>query len=120
MISNRIVTRGFGPTRGVIGRSGPITLGYGGIPKFVEEAVTQEIVRRLHGGRPRPLEHVDEIIVWAKLVSVNDKRTSQNISGTVTIKKTSGTIRTIVEHVSSAVNRQLHGISVFVNMIRKK
>lgn len=120
MINNRIITKGFGPTRGVIGRSGPITLGYGGIPKFVEEALTQEVVRRLHGGRPKPIEQIDEVIVWAKLVSVNGERTNQNISGSVTVKKNTKSVRTIVEHVSSAVNRQLHGISVFVNIIRKK
>lgn len=120
MINNRIITKGFGPTRGVVGRSGPITLGYGGIPKFVEEALTQEAVRRLHGGRPKPLDQIDEIVVWAKLVSVNGERTTKNISGSVVVKKNTGNVRTIVEHISSAINRQLHGISIFVNMIRKK
>lgn len=81
-IANRIVTRGFGPTRGVVGRSGPVTLGYGGIPKFVYEAVQEAARVIIRGGSGADIrKELYPIIVWAKLVEINNSTPKREIKG---------------------------------------
>ena len=67
-ITNRIVTRGMGPSRGVAGRAGLVTQGYGGRFSQVVE-VAKKIIR----GGTRAARRLPEIAYFVKacLVEVN-------------------------------------------------
>ena len=57
-------------SRGLPGRAGPVTLGYGGPPGFFVAAL--EELRRHPGqsGAKRRLKDVQHVTVWAKLVEL--------------------------------------------------
>jgi hypothetical protein len=105
-IVNKIITRGFGFARDGIGnRAGPVTRGYGG--KFIEQIV--ELVRhRVLGGKAkRRYEDIDEIIVHAKLIDVNDAPPSHKIEGWVRVKVSGEYVRSLVKLVTSRVKSYL-------------
>lgn len=80
---NRIVTRGLGPSRGLPGRAGLVTQGYGGIKRVIAQAAEQ-IRIRVGSARHTLEKKLDEIVVYAKLIRVNDKRVF-GIEGTVRV-----------------------------------
>lgn len=80
MVTNRIVTRGMGTSRGIAGRAGLITQGYGGPPP---EVIVKALERVRINGKTH--KDIDELVVWAKLLEVNNKATSKNIEGSVKI-----------------------------------
>jgi len=106
-IGNRIITKGFGPSRGVTQRAGIITQGYGGIPKFLPVVIDTFIKRATHGhsGKTdeRLLRDLGVITVWAKLLSANDK-TIVNVSGKTSLSKSLKRKKAIAEYVNSYLN----------------
>lgn len=112
-ITNKIVTRGFGPARdGVGNRAGPITRGYGG--RFIKQIV--ELVQRriLRGPNGRRHEDLDEIVISAKLVEVNNDPPPKKIEGWVRVRVSGRYVRSLVEHIASRVK------TVLVNVTRIK
>lgn len=84
MTLNRIITRGMGASRGKAGVAGMVTQGYGG---FFRRAV--EAARKLaaigRSSAQRAAQGLEEVIVWAKLVRVNDKKPEKEVEGFVRI-----------------------------------
>lgn len=106
-IGNRIITKGFGPSRGVTQRAGIITQGYGGVPEFLPVVIDTFVKRATYGrsGKTdeRLLKDLGIITVWAKLLSANDK-TIINISGKTSSSRSLKRKKAIAEYVSSHLN----------------
>lgn len=81
---NRIITRGMGPSRGAPGIAGMVTQGYGGFFRFVAE-IPARLVRAGRSSAQRAVQGLEEVIVWAKLVRVNDKKPEQSVEGFVRV-----------------------------------
>lgn len=81
---NRLVTRGMGTSRGVPGRAGLVTQGMGGIFRFVVQQA-ERVIRYGRSSAHRAVQGLEEIIVWAKLVKVNDERPPQKVEGFVRV-----------------------------------
>lgn len=116
---NRIVTRGFGPSRGLPGRAGPVTQGYGGPPRFVVVALRRGF--RIGGsGTKRRLRELEPIIVWARLVEVNNRLPPKKIEGHITVRVdlSRGFASVMAEHVSSRVRQAWHDLKVIVSRIK--
>ena len=119
---NKIVTRGFGPVRdGVPGRAGPVTQGYGGPPAFV--VTTLANLRQINlgqSGLKRRIRELDEIIVWAKLIEINDQPPPREVKGwiKVHVKRDQGYAAVMAEHVSSRVRKAWETIRVTVQRLK--
>lgn len=82
-VINRTITRGMGAPRGT-GRAGLITSGGGGFRQFIE------FIRRKAGdGVDYVKKNVENIVVWAKLITVNDEKPQQLIQGTSQVSMSS-------------------------------
>lgn len=120
-LTNKIITRGFGPKRSVVNTSGPITQGYGPLaPAFVTEAFRRPGLRLGQSGTKRRLQELDEVIVWAKLVEVNRRPPPVDVSGwiKVEVNKDSGYAAVVAEHVSTRVRAAWETIKVSVSRLK--
>lgn len=109
-ITNKIVTRGFGPARdGVGNRAGPVTRGYGG--RFIQQIV--EIVQRriLRGPSGQRHEDLDEIVISAKMVELNNAPPPKKIEGWIRVRVSGRYVRSLVEHITSRVKQVLVNVS---------
>jgi hypothetical protein len=118
-IVNRIVTRGFGMSRGLPGRAGPVTQGYGGPPGFVVAAIRRGF-RVGQSGTKRRLREMQEAIVWAKLVELNGSTPRQKIEGFVRVKidKNRGFASVMAEHVVTRVRKAIQDVKITVKRIK--
>jgi hypothetical protein len=118
VIANRIVTLGFGRSRGVTGRAGPITLGYGG--PLTIYVTPESVVRRVHGSSStkRQEQQLPELTIWAKLVSVNGNKIHKDVSGFVKVRLNDGHFRAIVEHVSTGKRKARDKVVIKVKRVK--
>jgi hypothetical protein len=123
-ITNKIVTSGFGKSRGATpGRASIVSQGFGGPPSFVTAAIKEAAAVRRYGGgggTKRRLHELEEVIVWARLVHVNDKPIDQKIEGFVKVhvNKSQGYASVIAEHVSSRVRAAWEDVKITINRIK--
>jgi len=121
-ITNKVVTRGFGSPRSVVSNSGPVTLGFGPLaPAFVTDSLERRRQLRLgQSGTKRRLQDLDEVIVWAKLVSVNHKKVDTEVKGFVRVgvNKNSGRTVVIAEHVSTRARSIWETIKVTIQRLK--
>jgi len=115
MSMNRIITRGFGPSRGVAGQAGPVTMGYAGIPRFVID-----VFRRRYGssGYKRRLKEFQFVTVWAKLLEINGKISPKKIQGFVNVPVSKAYASVLVEHVSSRVRQACEDVKITVKRLK--
>lgn len=114
-ITNRIVTRGLGPSRGLAGRAGPVTMGYGGPPTFVTEA----FVRRVHGRSGHRYEHdLHTVMLWARLVEVNGRAPDKKIEGSVRVPYREG-INVLAERVAVRARDIWRDVKITVKRIKR-
>lgn len=116
-ICNKLITRGFGPTRGKAGRTGPVVQGYGPCaPAFVIAALTNR--RRVVTGRrpPEPNPAIETVVLWAKLIEANGKAPKHPIQGTVHLPIKRSQIAVVVEHLTKRV---INKIKVTAKRIKK-
>jgi len=120
VIVNRIVTRGLGPSRGIPGRAGLITQGYGGPSRFVKEAFRRSQIRLGQSGTKRRLQEFEEIIVWAKLIEINHKKPQKEVKGwiRVNVSKHWNRAAVMAEHVSSRVRAAWEVIKVTIKRVK--
>lgn len=108
-------------SRGAAGRAGPVTQGYGGPPQIVVLAIREGIrIRVGQSGTKRRLRELQPIIVWAKLVEVNNVAPQKNIEGSVTvgIDNDRKFVTTMVEHVSSRASKVIEGLKITIKRLR--
>ncbi len=119
---NKIVTRGFGPSRGFAGQAGLVTMGYGGTPRFVIEAIQQGIEIRRHYGQSgfkrRLNDELQLVVVWAKLLEINGEVPKRTIEGTTRVPIKKNRITTIVEHISTSVRQAYKDIKITVKRLK--
>lgn len=121
-IGNRIITRGMGPTRGtpgVPGRASMITMGYGG---FFREVARQAVrlIRAGQSGTKRALRELQEVVVWAKLIRINDEKPKYPIQGSIKVRVSSASqiAVKIVERASVRVRAAWEDIKITVKRIK--
>lgn len=116
---NRIITRGMGTSRGKVSRAGLVTQGYGGIFRAALEEI-RRIVRVGQSGAKRAVRELEEVIVWAKLVRVNDEAPAKNIEGFVRahIKRTSTHVVSLIEHVSTRVRKVWEDVRISIKRLK--
>lgn len=76
----KIITKGLG--KDPPGVTGFITMGFG--KKLIQAAI--RLVRQGQSGAKRALQELQEVVVWAGLVSVNDKRPQKKVQGFVRVR----------------------------------
>lgn len=119
MIVNRLVTRGFGPDRGLPGRAGPVTQGFGGPPSFVLVAIRRGI--RVGGGATRRrLQDLQPVIVWAKLIEINGLSPQRAIEGSVRVMlpRQEGFTSVMVEHLKTRARKAWDDVRITVRRLK--
>lgn len=114
---NRIITRGMGTSRGKPGRAGLVTQGYGGPPRAVIENFRRRIIVG-GGSKRRAWEGLDEVIVWAKLISVNGRPAPKKVEGFIRVGTSNGFARAMVEHVSTRIRAAWEDIRIVVKRLK--
>lgn len=119
---NRLVTQGFGATNGTPGRAWLVCRGMSGPPSVIIEKITS-VVRR-HGGHStrEQLRDLQVVMVWAKLVEVNDRRPDVAVSGRARVdeatKQRSSRARLMVDLVSVRTKSLIDTIKVTAKRLR--
>jgi hypothetical protein len=113
---NRIVTRGMGSSRGLAGRAGLVTQGYGG----PLHEVLRRIVRIGQSGAKRALRELDEVIVWAKMIRLNDEPPPAKVEGFVRVRvnRASSYAVSLIEHVSTRVRKAWEDIRISIKRLK--
>jgi hypothetical protein len=108
-----------GASRGKAGVAGLVTQGYGGLFRFVKEQA-RRIVRVGKSSAKRAAEGLEEIVVWAKLVRVNDRKPDQNIEGfiRVGIDKARHIAVSLMGMITSKVRNTWNDIKVTISRIK--
>lgn len=119
-MGNKLITRGLGPvTGGVPGRAALISQGLGG---FFEEVKRQaiRIYRAGQSGAKRALQEAQEVMVWAKLIRINDKNPPVPISGSIKVRisKTSQIAAVLISRASVRVRSALEDLKITVKRIK--
>lgn len=115
---NKLITRGFGPSRGIAGRAGPITQGYGGIIAFVLAAVRRGIKVGRSSAQRRLQELEQTVLVWAKLIEFNNKEPKKKIEGSVYARVNKTRTSVFVEHVSNRAKQAWESFKVIAKIVR--
>lgn len=119
-ITNKIVTRGMGMSRGVVGRAGLVTQGFGGPPSFVVTAIERAVDRRIRYGSSskRKDEDLETFVLWAKLIEVNSSPPKKPIEGSIRISVDRNSLTVLAEHVASRVSKLWNDIKVSAKRIK--
>lgn len=113
-VINRTITRGMGAPRGS-GRASLVASGFGGLRKYFEA-----VKRKLGDGVDYVRNNIDHIIVWAKLVNVNEEKPKHMVQGH-TYVKTNKDRRISVKAVggfSSNIRRTWENIKIIFHRIK--
>ena len=96
-----------------------VTQGYGGPPAFVVFAFQRGIIVG-QSGRKRRLRELDTVVVWAKLIEVNNHAPHKKIEGfvRVPVDHDRSFAAVMVEHVSSRVRKAWQDFKVIVKRIK--
>ena len=113
-VINRVVTRGMGAPRGS-GRASMIVAGAGGFRQFVEF-----VKRKAGDGANYVKENIEQIVIWAKLISINDEKPKQFIEGSLRLeidKNKKISVR-MSEGIKSRVRKTWEDIKITISRIR--
>lgn len=110
-----------GTSRGKAGRAGMVTQGYGGIFERVVEGV-RHAIRLGKSGARRTLQELEEIIIWAKLIEVNDTPPPRKIEGFVRIgiDRARSFAVALAESLNVRIRKTWEDVKVTVEMIRRR
>ena len=116
---NRIVTRGMGPSRGKAGVAGLITQGYGGFFRAAIEGA-RRVVRAGRSAAKKTVEGLEEVIVWAKLVRVNNEAPPVKVEGFVRvgIDRARRYAVAVVSGITSRVRSAWEDIKITISRIK--
>jgi hypothetical protein len=121
MTINRIITRGMGASRGLAGRAGMVTQGYGGFFRAVVKLF--EPVLRVRRGRSAPRreeKELETIIIRAKLIEVNDSPPKKKVEGfiRVAIDRSKNVVINVSKNVSTRVKSIYEIFKVKISRIK--
>jgi hypothetical protein len=111
-----IITRGLNRNKD---KQHIITQGYVSFFKRVIEAVVKIFIPRGNGAKDQRREFED-VVIWAKLVSVNDTPPSRKIEGFIKVRvdKTAQFAVSLTEHVTTTVKQLWNDIVISVRRVR--
>lgn len=120
---NKIITKGFGPSRTQAGEASPVTMGFGGIPSYIVETLTgiQQVPLRYGGSssRRRTDEELTLAIAWAKLISVNGNK-PPNVQGSVSVSHSQNYASVAAELMKVRVKKATESVKVFVSRVYRR
>ena len=109
-----------GPTRGgVPGRASMVVQGYGGFFRAIKEQAIR-MIKAGQSGTKRRLQELQDVLVWAKLIRVNDEAPRRVIQGSIVVKVSSASqiaIR-VVERATVRVRKAIEDLKITVKRIR--
>lgn len=107
-----MVTRGFGRNQNMVAQGFSIM-------SFVSEAVLR-FIELGQSGAKRALKEIQEVVVWAKLIRINDKPPALPIQGSVKVKLTDASHLAVraVRNVAVKVRSIYDEIKISVNRIK--
>ena len=116
---NRIITRGMGTTRDKSQRAGLVTQGYGGPLAFVLQEI-RRIIRVGQSGTKRAIQELQEIVVWAKLIRVNNDPPPVKIEGFIRIKVNAISYYavTLAEHISTRIRKTWEDVKISISRLK--
>jgi hypothetical protein len=119
VIGNRIITHGMGKSRGIPGRAGMITQGYGGLFKKIVEAGVR-LYKAGQSGAKRAAKELEDIIVWAKLIRVNDNIPETTIKGftRVNVSQAKNIAVNLMEGMRVRTRKTWDGIKITIKRLR--
>ena len=100
---NTIVTRGFGRHNNIV------TLG------FVRGFITEQAIRLINlgqSGAKRAMKELEDVLIWAKLVGVNDDEPKHRVEGSIRVRVDAA------RHISLVAERIAHGTRRVIDDIR--
>lgn len=108
-VINRAVTRGMGPNMRLVASGG------GGFRKFIEF-----IKQKAGDGAKYVKDGIEEVIVWAQLIRINEKRPEQNIQGYVKIgiDKAKRIAVSLVGSISAKARNIFNDIKITISRIK--
>jgi hypothetical protein len=111
----KIITRGLG--KNPPGVQGMITMGFG--KKLLETVI--RIVKKGQAGTKRALQELQEVVVWAGLISVNDKKPEKKVQGFVRVRINSAARYAVsaAQLVSSRIRSAFEDIKINIKRINK-
>lgn len=106
-------------TGGVRGRAALISQGMGGFFVFVKEQAIR-LIRAGQSGTKRALQELQEVVVWAKLIKINEKKPSVPIQGSIKVKVSSASqiAVKILERASVRVRSAWEDVKITVKRIK--
>jgi len=113
-VINRVITRGMGAPRGT-GRASLVVSGGGGFRQFIEF-----VKRKAGDGAQYVKDGIEDIIIWAKLIRVNEEKPKQFIEGSVKLridKNKKITVR-MTEGIKTRVRKAWEDIKITIQRIR--
>lgn len=117
---NKLVTRGFGPlSGGTPGRAALVSQGLGGFFRNIKRQ-TIRIIQAGQSGTKRALQELQEVMVWAKLIRINDEKPPVPISGSIKVRisKTSQIAAVLISRASVRVREAWEDIKITVKRIK--
>ena len=115
---NRIITRGMGTSRGKAGVAGMVTQGYGGFFRMAVE-FAKKAFKAGQSGAKRAIRELEEVIISARLIRVNDEKPKQLVQGSVTVKlDATRKIAVVAEGLTKRVRAAWEDIKITVKRIR--
>lgn len=107
-----MVTRGFGRNQNIVAQGFSLM-------SFIGDAVLR-FIELGQSGAKRALREIQEVVVWAKLIRVNDKEISRSLQGSVKVKLTDASQITVraVRKVAVKVRSIYDDIKISVNRIK--
>ncbi len=107
-----MVTRGFGRNQNIVAQGFSLMA-------FISEAVLR-FIELGQSGAKRALKEIQEVVVWAKLIRVNDEALARPLQGSVRVKLTDASQIAVraVRKVSVKVRSIYDDIKISVNRIK--
>lgn len=120
MTLNKLITKGFGSSLLIAGRAGLVTQGYGGeVPEFIPVAIERAIRRTKDGGsssRPHPFDELEEVIVFARLLQINDEEPARVTKGVVTMPVYRSPMKIFAERINTVIEEGIIRIKVYLRI----
>ena len=117
---NKLVTRGFGPVSGgVPGRASLVSQGLGGFFQNIKRQAIR-IIRAGQSGTKRALQEIQEVMVWAKLIRINDEKPTIPIQGSIKVRmsKTSQIAAVLISKATVRVREAWEDLKITVKRIK--
>lgn len=112
-VINRVITRGLGARRGT-GRASLVVVGGGGFRQVYE------YIRKTAGSGVKYVkENVENIVVWARLISVNGIRPKDPVQGKITVSiDLNRRIAVLAERVSHRVRSAWEDFKITIKRVK--